>query len=195
MKDIEEVEKVQKRATKQVKSLHGLPYEQRFRKLNLPTLRYRRHCGDMIEVYKILHGIYDKDISDGILHMAQDSRTRGHSLKLVAQHSKIEIRRNCFAVRVVAPWNSLPEFVVSSKHRSINRRMMGKPEDEVVLSLCYDTRNANVVYYMAFNNKFSLPTVLTAPLMEGWLGWVHTSDWLLVDTWKKITCVQKLQKN
>ena len=43
MKDIEEVEKVQKRATKQVKSLRGLPYEQRLRKLNLPTLRYRRH--------------------------------------------------------------------------------------------------------------------------------------------------------
>jgi len=41
----------------------------------------------MIEVYKILHGIFDKDISDGILHMAQDSRRRGHSLKLVAQHS------------------------------------------------------------------------------------------------------------
>jgi len=53
MKDIEEVEKVQKRATKQVKSLRGLPYEQRLRKLNLPTLRYRRHRGDMIEVYKI----------------------------------------------------------------------------------------------------------------------------------------------
>jgi len=39
-KDIEEVEKVQKRATKQVKSLCGLPYEQRLRKLHLPTLRY-----------------------------------------------------------------------------------------------------------------------------------------------------------
>ena len=83
MKDIEEVEKVQKRATKHVKSLRGLPYEQRHRKLNLPTLRYRRHRGDMIEVYTILHGIYDKDISDGILHMVQDSRTRGHSLKLL----------------------------------------------------------------------------------------------------------------
>jgi len=40
MKDIEEVEfQVQKRATKQVKSLRGLPYEQRLRKLNLPTLQ------------------------------------------------------------------------------------------------------------------------------------------------------------
>jgi len=103
MKEIQVVETVQKRATKQVKSLCGLPYEQQLRKLNLPTLRYRRHRGDMIEVYKILHRIYDKDISDGIIHKAKDSRTRGHSLKQVAQHSKMEIRRNCFAVRVVAP--------------------------------------------------------------------------------------------
>jgi len=91
MKDIEEV---QKRATKQVKSLCGLPHEQRLRKLKLPTLRYRRHRGDMIELYKILHGIYDKDISDGILHMAQDSRTRRHSLKLVAQHSNCPASSN-----------------------------------------------------------------------------------------------------
>jgi len=27
--------------------------------VNSPTLRYRRHRGDMIEVYKILHNIYD----------------------------------------------------------------------------------------------------------------------------------------
>jgi len=52
--------------------------------------------------------------SEGILHLAQDSRTRGHSFKLVTQPCKMEIRRNYFSVRVVKPWNSLPEFVVSS---------------------------------------------------------------------------------
>jgi len=73
----------------------------------------------MIEVYKILHGIYDTDISQDILQLVQDNRTRGHSLKLVTQHSKTEIRRNCFSVRVVKPWNALPEFVVSSRNIQI----------------------------------------------------------------------------
>jgi len=63
MKDIEEVEKVQRWTTKQVKYLRGLSYEQRLKKLNLPTLKYRRHRGDMIEDYKILHGIYGTDVS------------------------------------------------------------------------------------------------------------------------------------
>jgi len=35
----------------------------------------------MIEVFKILQGIYDKDVTDGILHLAQNNRTRGHSWK------------------------------------------------------------------------------------------------------------------
>ena len=82
MKDIHEVDNVQKRATKQALSLRHLNYKQRLTKLNLPTLKYRRHRGHMIEVFKILHGFYDEDITDGILHLAQDARTRGHSLKL-----------------------------------------------------------------------------------------------------------------
>ena len=91
----------------------------------------------MIEVYKILHGIYNKDISDGILHMAQDIRTRGHSLKLFAQHSKTEIRRNCFAVRVVAPWNSLPEFVVSSTNVQMFESRLDKVWSNQPVRFCY----------------------------------------------------------
>jgi len=46
----------------------------------------------MIEVFKILHGIYDKAISEGILHLAQDRRTRGHSLKLVTLGTPLLVR-------------------------------------------------------------------------------------------------------
>ena len=52
MKDVETIEKIQKRATKQVKQMRHLSYCERLKRWNLPTLRYRRHRGDMIEVYK-----------------------------------------------------------------------------------------------------------------------------------------------
>jgi len=68
----------------------------------------------MIEVFKILREIYVKAVSEGILHLAQGRRTSRHSLKLVTQHCRMEIRRNCFSVPGVKPWNLLPEFVVSS---------------------------------------------------------------------------------
>ena len=49
MKDIETIGKIQKRAIKQVKQIRHLSYSERLKRLNLPTLRYRRHRGDMID--------------------------------------------------------------------------------------------------------------------------------------------------
>ena len=46
--DITRIEKVQRRATKQVHSIKHLPYEQRLQYLSLPTLAYRRLGGDLI---------------------------------------------------------------------------------------------------------------------------------------------------
>jgi len=39
-----------------------LPYAERLKALQLPTLKYRRFRGDVIEVYKILAGKYDAKI-------------------------------------------------------------------------------------------------------------------------------------
>jgi len=41
------------RATKLIHELKGLPYRQRLERLKLPTLKYRRVRGDMIEIYKM----------------------------------------------------------------------------------------------------------------------------------------------
>ena len=88
VKDIEIIESVQKRATKQVKLIRHLHYSERLRRLNLPTLRYRRHRGDMIEVFKILHKIYDVEITEGhtrkeIDHILTNDRSLFKSLLLL----------------------------------------------------------------------------------------------------------------
>ena len=49
--DIREIEKIQKRATKLVIKLKNKLYTDRLIYLNLPTLKYRRLRGDMIEVF------------------------------------------------------------------------------------------------------------------------------------------------
>ena len=57
---IESIEKVQKRAVKLILKSNVLSYEERLKILNLPTLKFRRLRGDMIEVSKIVNGIYDR---------------------------------------------------------------------------------------------------------------------------------------
>ena len=63
--DIEAIEKIQKRATKLVISLKKLSYKKRLLQLNLHiyTLKYRPLRGDMIEVYKIMHDMYDRSVA------------------------------------------------------------------------------------------------------------------------------------
>ena len=52
-------ENVQRRATKIIKNIKQLTYEERLRYIDLSTLVYRRSHGDMIEMYTILNGKYD----------------------------------------------------------------------------------------------------------------------------------------
>ena len=56
-KDKIQRENVQRRATRLVKSIRHLSYEERLKALGLPSLEYRRERADMIQVYKIMHGI------------------------------------------------------------------------------------------------------------------------------------------
>src|SRR5260221_52122 len=60
---INTVERVQKRATKMIRKYRKISYAQRLKKLKLPTLVYRRLRGDMIEMYKIQTGKYDKELT------------------------------------------------------------------------------------------------------------------------------------
>jgi hypothetical protein len=51
-KHITALENVQRRATKLIPGFKDMTYENRLRKLKLPTLAYRRKRGDMIEAFK-----------------------------------------------------------------------------------------------------------------------------------------------
>ncbi len=99
--------------------MRDLEYPDRLKKLGLPTLAYRRVWGDMIETYKMLHGVYDREVAD-VLTLHKESAgtdlicTRGHSLKLLKPRLIRTLRQHSFAHRIVALWNDLPEEVVTA---------------------------------------------------------------------------------
>ena len=55
--DIQKFEKIQQKATRMIKSIRNLHYEEQLKVLNLPSLQYRRYRGEMIAVYNMLHDI------------------------------------------------------------------------------------------------------------------------------------------
>ena len=62
VKDIRLIESVRRRATKIVPTLSFLPYEERLKLLDLPTIKYRRRRGgDMVIVHKMLNDLIDID--------------------------------------------------------------------------------------------------------------------------------------
>ena len=109
--DIKELKKIQKRATKLVINLKKIPYKDRLMHLKLPTLKYRRLRGDMIEVFKIMHNIYDPQVSPELRYYPK-SNTRGNKYKLLNHTFHYDTRKYSFAARIVNIWNSLPNFVV-----------------------------------------------------------------------------------
>lgn len=122
---IDDLEKVQKRATKLVPSLRKLSYSDRLKWLKLPTLKYRRYRGDMIEVYKIISGKYDNKTVIN-LDLVKDTRTRGNVFKLKNKSFHYDIRKFAFSVRIVNVWNSLPNKVVEADTVDTFKRRLDK---------------------------------------------------------------------
>ena len=128
VRDIDKLEKVQRRATKLVPEIRDLPYEIRLRELGLPSLFERRVRGDMIEVFKIVNGFenidsekFFKRVEVRDLHSDRPT-TRGHSLKLEKHRHGHRSRMKFFDARVINKWNQLPETVVSSNNVNIFKR-------------------------------------------------------------------------
>ena len=109
-KNIQLIENIQKRATKIVPELKDLPYEQRLRMLNLPTLLYRRQRFDLIQIFKIING-FDNIDTDKFFTF-NDNNTRGHLFRLEKHHVRKSLRLNSFPTRCINEWNNLPEEIV-----------------------------------------------------------------------------------
>lgn len=113
-KDIDLLEKVQRKATKIPFSLKRLSYGDRLSKLHLPTLSLRRSRGDLIETLKILHNYYDCCLTN-MFSFNQVTSLRGHNFKLRKSKYSKKCREHFLSNRIVPLWNSLPATCVNAQ--------------------------------------------------------------------------------
>ena len=112
-KDKQILEKVQRRATKLVPQLENLSYEERLKELGLTTLEDRRVRGDLIEMYKLIHG-FENINCNVFFNFRRYEGLRGHPLFLEFERSQLNVRKYFFSNRTKVLWNSLPDHIATA---------------------------------------------------------------------------------
>ena len=122
VKDIETLEKVQRRFVRQITSLTGT-YEEKLSKIGLTTLKARRERGDCIEIFKMMRGLTCVDYKIWFKTLSRPegpcTRLQADPWALEIQPARLDLRQNSFAIRGPKLWNSLPVEIKQSK--SINQ--------------------------------------------------------------------------
>jgi ribonuclease P/MRP protein subunit RPP40 len=120
--DIKALERVQRQATKIVRTIRHLSYDQRLKAIGITRLSARIDRGDAIQYFKSkidynhIAWYHVNPATNSLKSSGPAGGIRGNSHRIIRQLIKnCPARNNLFTNRVVNNWNSLPEKVIAAR--------------------------------------------------------------------------------
>jgi len=101
---IDQIEKIQRRATRMISGIGHLEYEDRLKHCRLPTLEQPRVRGDLIHVYKMLNGFLHVNSGEffSFVRQRHDVATRSsENNHMVVEKCHLDVRKYFFTNRIV----------------------------------------------------------------------------------------------
>ena len=127
-KDVDMLEKVQRRLVKMLCDARGQTYEEKMEDAGLTTLKERRNRGDLIETFKTIKGFnkvqrdlwFEMQSGDGNRPTRANSQVKDGNVErkseiIVKERAALDLRQNFYTMRVVREWNGIPEDVKNEK--------------------------------------------------------------------------------
>ena len=129
--DSNSIESVQRRATKLVPRLKTMKYEERLAAIGIQSLSMRRRRGDLIQYFKIHHGINKvnltnpNNLASAVGTPGPASCLRGSNLRITRQKVKhCSSRENFFTNR--KDWNNLPIDIIQAGSKNVFNNKLDK---------------------------------------------------------------------
>jgi len=112
VRDMDALEKVQKKAVGMVGGLKGATYEEKLVELGLQSLSERRREADLLLIQKVMHGtcrVNGEKWKNARNNGGPLTRAAADPTRLDQPRARLEIRSNYYTVRIPREWNELPQ--------------------------------------------------------------------------------------
>ena len=117
------IENVQRRATRLIRVISDFSYEDRLLYLDLPSLKYRRIRGDLIQLYRLVHNIDNLEPTNFFTY-SNVTFTRGDKFKIYMSRCTTSVRHNSFIQRTLKTWNGLNFNSKNAKSLDIFKKLI-----------------------------------------------------------------------